>query len=463
MAAAAAAAWALTLAVFWPGYALYDSVAQYRQALGGVYDDWHPPAMAHLWALFVAAGATGAGPMLVLQAGLYWLGLGLLAAALARGGRRRAAWAVLAIGAWPPLLGWQVVVLKDTQMLGALVAATGIVAWWRLRGARVPVAAALLVAVLIAYATLVRANAMFASVPLAIGLLGWPRSPVARGAAAVAAIGLVVAGAPPVNHRLIGAEPSGVEKTLPMYDLAAIGVVTDDTRATGLSPAAIGTIRARHCVSAFFWDPLGTPGHCDETMQELRVRPAGALYPLWVGAIVRHPLAYAAQRLGHWNSTERWLVAYRWPTAAPPEGGEVNDIGLGSPGTAARAWQRLAGWLVETPLGWPIVWAAVAPMLLAASSGRGASPTLSLARTLLVSALTLEASFVVLSIASDLRYHLWPMTATALAAVLLADGGGWRRRPAWSGAVVLALVLAGGIAARVVLPVPPQSYAGMLG
>ncbi len=81
-------------------------------------------------------------------------------------GRRRA---LVAIS--PLLLGWQMVVLKDTQMLGALVAAAGIVAHYRLAKRRIPIAAAAAVVLLIGYATLVRANALFATVPLTVLLL----------------------------------------------------------------------------------------------------------------------------------------------------------------------------------------------------------------------------------------------------------------------------------------------------
>lgn len=444
---------------FWPGIAMYDSVAQYGEALSGSYGDWHPPVLARLWSLF---GAHGAAPMLAVQVTLYWVGLGLVAAALVRIGRPWRARVVLAIGVWPPLLGWQAVVLKDTQMLGALLAATGIVAWWRLQVRQVPVAAGVLAAALIAYATLVRANAVFASVPLAIGLLGRPRGMAGKGAATVTAILLTIAAAPLVNHRLLGAEPTGVEKTQPLYDLAGIAAASGDTATTGLSPAAIATIRARHCVSAYFWDPLGSPDRCDAPMDELRDRPANVIYALWLGAIVRHPLTYAARRIAHLNSTERWLVPWRWPAAAPPSTSERNDLGLGSPGGLAAAWQGMAAVLVETPAGWPLCWIVMAATALAALRQRAPSPARQLGRSLLASALVLEASFAVLSIASDLRYHLWPMTAAALGIVLLADDRAWRTRVAAAGGGMLLLVMVAGLTARIVLPPPVGTYQAML-
>ena len=55
------------------------------------------------------------------------------------------------------------------------------------------------------------------------------------------------------------------------------------------------------------------------------------------------------------------------------------------------------------------------------------------------------------------------MIAAAMGAVLLADGTPVPRRTVAAGLVVLALVIAAGIAARVLLPAAPTTYAGMLG
>ena len=101
----------------------------------------------------------------------------------------------------------------------------------------------------------------------------------------------------------------------------------------------------------------------------------------------------------------------------------------------------------------PTVWAA---------RRQTRTPARDLALALATSSLTLEASFVVISIASDLRYHLWPMIATALAVVLVA-GQGLPRRLWVIGGSTLAIVLTIGIVARATLPLPPLGYEAMLG
>ncbi|WP_277982344.1 hypothetical protein [Sphingomonas faeni] len=454
-----------SLALFWPGVAMYDTVAQYKQVLSGVYDDWHPPAMARAWALLAPLGSA-ATPMLVLQLGTYWLGLGLIAAALARAGRSRSAVAIIVIGLLPPFLGWQGVVLKDAQLTGAMLGACGLVGWYRLSHRPMPRALWVPTALLLAYAVLVRANAVFIVVPLVVTLAPRPAGTVAKIITGLIAVVVVLGVAPVVNHQILRAQRSGVESTQALFDLAGIAARVPDGTAIGLTRAEAETVVARHCASPFFWDPLGDDAHCGTTMARLRALPAGTLYLTLAGSALHHPIAYAAHRFAHLNSTDRWLVPLHWPSAAPPTLSEPNTIGLASPNAAARHWESLTAMIVETPLGWPISWIVIAITALATGLSRpphpARDPVRDLATALLVSALALEASFAVLSIASDLRYHLWPMIATAVAVVLLADRAP-PRHIARAGIVILLLVLASGGGARVLLPPPPQTYAGMLG
>lgn len=238
------------VAAGWPGLAEYDSAEQFRQVLSGRYDDWHPPVMARLWSLLHVLGG-GAGPMMVLQIVLYWLGLGLLAGGLARTGRLRAAAVVLAVGALPGFAVWQWAVLKDIQMVAAMLAAVGIVGWWGLRGERMPWAATAFAILLLGYATLVRANALFATVPLAVMLLPRGRWPVRLTLALVGMAAIIVL-TPVIDADLFGATPSGVRTTEPLFDLAAIAVRTGDADATGIDSAGIAALRHDRCVKTYF-------------------------------------------------------------------------------------------------------------------------------------------------------------------------------------------------------------------
>jgi hypothetical protein len=191
--------------------------------------------------------------------------------------------------------------------------------------------------------------------------------------------------------------------------------------------------------------------------------PVGKLYFELARAAANHPIAYARHRLAHWNSTQRWLVASGLPDMAPPIEAEPNKLGLVTPDSDfASSWQDAAGIEASTPASWPIVWTSLALLLVPAAWRRRGEAAGSLALALLASTLTLEASFLVISIASDLRYHLWSMTASALALILLSDNLA-TKRPEWrASALVLGLVIGGGLMSRATLPRAPDSYQGMV-
>jgi hypothetical protein len=440
---------------------MYDTVAQYHQVLSNEVDDWHPPVMVRLWQLLRPLGDEAA-PIFVVQTALYALGFGLIVAALARSGRWKTSIAAAALGLSPLLLGWQMVVLKDAQMLGALVAVVGIIAHYRLQDRNVPVLAGAIIVLLICYATLVRANAVFVTAPLVVLLLRRPASTVALTFAPIAAVLIVLAITPLINHRLLGAAPSDIAKSQPIFDLAAIAVASPGSSSvfTNIERARIERL---HCVKAFFWDPLGDPTACGLTTSRLKGASQSDLYRDLARAVVAHPLAYASHRIQHWNSTERWLVEPGLPDAAPPIEAEPNDLGLQTPPSAVAArWQDVAAIEAASPLGWPIVWTAVGLCLLPIAWRKRAEPAGGIALALLVSGLSLEASFLVVSIASDLRYHLWPMLSAPLALILLGDDLRVPRRERIAAAGLMIFLVAGGIIARSALPRAPDSYQGMI-
>jgi len=454
-----------TLAMRFPGVAMYDSVWQYEQALEGDYSDWHPPIMAHLWALLNHIQA-GTAPFFVLQMLLWWGGLGLLSAALGRQQKHGAAALVLLVGIAPLWLGWATVVLKDAQMACCLVAATGLVAHWQLEERPRPRWATALVLLLILYATLVRGNAVFATIPFALSLFDWPRLSRAssKAAAMLALIGAVLLLNPILNRHVFGAEHSGVENTLPLYDMAGIAHRAHLPTLPGLAPQAWALAEKKQCYTPYFWNPYGEDTQCGFVGDALHYEHAEdrRMVSEWLTLVVHHPLAYAEHRLAHLNSTLRLWVDAQEPDADPQVASEPNPYGLG--GLANPGGEGLidaARLMALSPLGWPIVWAVVAAGLV--WTGRGAADRQAkLGFALALSALCMSLSFAVVSIASDLRYHLWSMVAAALALVLLVDLRALDRRKGFVAAGMLLVVIAIGTVARLGLAAPvyvplPQS------
>jgi hypothetical protein len=216
-------------------------------------------------------------------------------------------------------------------------------------------------------------------------------------------------------------------------------------------------------VKSFFWDPLGDPTACGPVTERLDGQSDRSLLIDLARAVAAHPAAYAEHRLKHWNSTERWLVPPNLPEAAPPDASEDNDVGLRNPASPLMpGWQSVAAAEAGTPLGWPIAWTLVALLLLPSAWRRREEPDGGLALALLASALVLEASFLVVSIASDLRYHLWTIAAVPLALILLSNDLRLSR-PRWVGAAaLLALAIAGGLLTRSSLPAAPSEYEAMV-
>ena len=119
----------LTLALFWPGLMSHDAgwVHAIAMRAGPPLGDWQSPVMAVLWRL-IDPIAPGPGSMLLLIVGLYWLGIGLVATAVAR---RSALIAALLIAAalTPPalfMLGiiWRDMLLAGLWLTAAVVALT---------------------------------------------------------------------------------------------------------------------------------------------------------------------------------------------------------------------------------------------------------------------------------------------------------------------------------------------------
>ena len=421
---------------YWPGLMIWDSARQYDQAVSGKFDDWHPTSMEWVWRLWTGL-AQGPAPMLLMQLALYAAGLALLIQWALRQGRRGRALA-LAACALPPLsVALMADIIKDSLMTAVLVLAVGLwvgaaeTARWRRGWA---------VALVLAAATL-RYNAFLAGAPLLVAMApaAWRDRPLKLGLLAAAAGGLLLV-ATPLANRALGAEKSGVDYSLTVFDLAGIGYYSgqDVFPPMGLTDAVADN---HACYTPRRWDTYAewTPDPCEIHFD--LVRQAFDQHHIsqrlwWVKAIVSHPIAYARHRLGHWNINAAFLVHQETGRAVPFHS-DPNSLQSQTPDTWAVRWiDRLARWSAHTPLGWPACWMALAFGLAALSP---ALPSRRQIQPLAVSSLVYGLGYGAVSVASDERYYLWTMTAAALAlAVAVTDGVHWRtidrRRLAVAGA-----------------------------
>ncbi|WP_425230627.1 hypothetical protein [Sphingomonas sp.] len=417
---AAALAAAVTGLAYWPGLMTWDPVRQYGEALSGAITDWHPPVMQWVWQRLLPI-AHGPAPMLVLQLGLFWAGLAILALGVRQDGRPRLGWALLACGLWPPAMALMGAILKDCLMTGAILVAAGMLATQRERGRGWQRAAGLL---FLLFAATLRFNAFAACLPLAVALLpaAW-RCTVPRLALTSVAVAGILLAAMPLANRAIGAEPSAVELSLVIFDLggitehAGVNVFPDDIEVG--DPVAVN----HRCYRPAKWDsysdwvdpecPLGFTAWSDN-VDPAEVHP----YLFWARAVLAHPIAYAEHRLTHFAINTRILPLTDAVERPVPHEDAPNPWGFRvAPNPLLRSLDAAALATAHTPLGWPIVAIALALGALLAGAGL---PNARLSVPIAASSALYGLGYLVLSVASELRYHLWTQLGALIAVVIVA-------------------------------------------
>jgi hypothetical protein len=285
---------------------------------------------------------------------------------------------------------------------------------------------------LLIFAGMLRFNAFLATLPLVVAFLpvAFRRTPLRMAGAAILSLAVLVA-AMPIANRLIGADKSDVELSLVIFDLAGI------TKHTGIDmfpPLGIPNIVAANdaCYEPDKWDYYSTwaPEPCPITFKqidEVMDRTGAKPYPTLIRAILAHPIAYAEHRLTHFNINSRFLVHDEIQGPVPEKPVENQWHFEVAPNPALTAITRLAEWSIHSPLGWPIFWMALAAGLLAIG---WSMPSAWLTMPLAMSTLFYGLGYLPFSVSSELRYNLWTITGTAIAAgFVIADFGKGARVP----------------------------------
>jgi hypothetical protein len=375
--------------------------------------------MNWIWRQFLPL-AHGPAPMLLLQLAIYASGYGLLLGWALR--RRRPVLAVVLAGAslTPVAVALMATIVKDSLMSALLLAAAGLLAWKR-EGRGWPLR--LLAIALIAVACALRFNAFPAGAPLLVALLPerLRATPLRMAASGLAAMALLVLPMPIANH-LLKAEHSGIELALVIYDL---GGVTEHTGHDAFPPLPVKDPVAvnRICYTPVRWDPYADWGDdaCTVGFDQLQpVFQARRINPilLWARTILAHPLAYAEHRAQHFNMNTRFLVRGEIDRPVHDRSEDNPWSYQVTPNPALKAVDALALASEATPLNWPMFWIAVA-LGLAILAPR--LPSRGIVLPLALSALLYGLGYAVVSVSSELRYHLWTILAALLAACVAAS------------------------------------------
>jgi len=443
---------AANVALHFPGTLNNDSVNQYAEAVSGRYTDWHPPVMAWLWSVLRLAG-DGPAPFLLLHLALYWAGFGLLADATRRAGRPRLALLVALAGAFPPFLYLNATVTKDAGMVASWLAAAGLMFWFRAQARRIPVPWGVLVAALLVYGTLVRSNAVFALGPLllyALAPAAWLRSTRLMAGAVVIAV-LAIPATQQANRLLFDPVSRDPVHSLFLFDLMGIAAHADDPKL--VEPrATLSTADLHACYTPYWWDSLSPWGRCASRTHRPDTDHATVgegLAKQWARTIMEHPVAYAIHRLKHFNSSVLFAVPPKHIRLTP----EYRTGDPSFPPMEIVTERDIKFDLVrKNPFVWPVTWLVWGAFLLAFLARQPVAQPVLLARVLIVSALGYSLAYLVIGLATDMRYHYWTLIAMLAATLLvmpqLAQGLRQRSRPLLAGVAAVALAVAIGVATR---------------
>src|SRR6266436_10399659 len=258
----AALLFAANLFAGFPGVANDDSDSQYAQAVDQRFNDWHTPIMAWLWSILRLL-ADGNGPMFGFHVACYWLGFGLIAAALSRAGRPLVAWGIVGVGLFPPFLMMNINILKDVGLAVTFLAAFAALFWYRIEDRKVPLAIVAISILLLFYGTLVRNNAVFGVVPLLAYVINpqWLGRPwrLLAFSAPVAMLMVPVSGQ--FNHSVLNATPVGIIRSLEIFDMTGIAFYSGDVSVFG--PGNSFTRQdVDSCYTPMQWDTLSPWGEC---------------------------------------------------------------------------------------------------------------------------------------------------------------------------------------------------------
>ena len=407
---------------YWPGVMIDDARWQYQQSVDNAYEDWHPPLMAWIWHYLMRL-EPGPGPMLLLQLSLYWVGVGLVAVWLCRRGKRRLGIVATLVGWLPAPLALMGSVTKDCLMAGALSCATGLLLWSKTASrpaARGGLGGAAMIALL--FGAALRANAFLACVPLALAVLprrftcNAPR--FALTAIASAAIFFLIPGA---IAAALQAEDTDSQLSLIIFDL---GGITEHSKISQFPDLGVADpVAVNHaCYDPYQWDSYSTwaPKPCPLGFAAFQsLVDEGDVDPrmIWARAVAAHPIAYAEHRLAHFNRATWFLVPENpdppaWTQSVPnPWNFEVR------PNWLLSSVDAVANGASRTPLGWPIFWIAVAfAVLILCRAAELCGEVAAIA----ASAFCYGTGYLILGVATGMRYHVWTITGAALASVLAA-------------------------------------------
>jgi hypothetical protein len=425
VAALTAAGFALTVLVFYPGYATVDAQYVYGEAKAWRFGDWQSPAMGVLWRLIdpIAPGALG---MFLLTVTLYWLSFGALALMAAR----RSVWLGIAtpfLALAPPAYFFVGLIWRDVLFAVVWLAAAVLGLAAADRPARSRLAAQALAMLLVAFGVLLRPNAVVAA-PLLAAYVAWPQrfDPKRVALVFLPALVLFCALVPAVYYGVLDAKRQNPLHSILVFDLGGITRFTGQNQFPVTWTSEQTVLLASTCYDPVRWDSYWYAPPCPFVMQRLE-RPDDTIFgtprltAAWRQAVAAHPLAYLAHRATFMRQflARSNLVLPVWDWAAP-------DASYGK-SRYFRPLLALHDALQPGLLFRPGLWLLLAAAVLGLTWRARATPAGAFAVGVTASAVVYVLTFFAVGVAADFRYAYWCVLATlagAVAAVMARRSAG---------------------------------------
>lgn len=412
----AAVGFGVTVLLLFPGYLTNDAGFIHGYVENWHLGDWQSPLLTIVWWL-VDPIAPGAGSMFLLGAAIYWLGFGLVAAAVARRSSRLALTVPL-LALAPPALMLLSMIWRDILLAGSwLVAAALAYVVADRRGA--PRGAAQVVALaLVAFGILLRPNTIV-SAPLLIGYVAWParfewkRMALMFVPAVLAGYALVHV----VYYEILDVKRENPLHSLLVFDLGGITHFAHENQfPVAWSPQQTALL-TDDCYKPTLWDIYWTLEPCRFVMARLEQKDdvifgTQRLVNAWLAAVVKHPLAYLEHRLD-----------VLWTFLAKPNL-TLELFKLDVPGATPMAQNHsfMALLRIHDALKSTFIYRTGFWLILAGAIGAFAWPARATASGAFAVGVTACAVFYVLSygvfaVAVDFRYGYWCVLASLAAVV----------------------------------------------
>jgi hypothetical protein len=415
------AGFALSLAVFYPGYMTVDAQWVYKAITGGL-GDWQSPVMSLLWSL-IDPLAPGSMSIFLLMVLLYWAGFGLTAFTVAcRAGWLGVATALLAFA--PPAFVLVGMIWRDVLFADVWLCAAALTYATALRPAHIRWPAQAVAMILVAVGVLLRPNAIIAA-PLLAAYVVWPTAFHWKRVAIVLIPGIVAGYAliHTVYYTVLNAERQNPLHSVFVFDLGGITYYSGENRfPVTFTPEQTAMLFTNKCYNPTRWDYYWHIEPCDFVMRRLepardKIFGTPRLVEAWRNAVLSNPLAYLKHRL-----TFMWTFLAELPLVLPVLELDHPERQVHAQNHFFKAMIAVHNTLQPTWLFRVGFWLAIAIAVCTFAWPLRASPSGAFAIGVTGSAIVYVLSYFPFGVAAEFRYGYWCVLASLAGAVAVLAG-----------------------------------------